>query len=112
MELLNCRACGAPLEIKENAQIALCPYCGMKQSIRKNSGDDKIKNLLERGFMLLQDGKFKKADKYFEKVLDVNPREAKAHLEKFMVENEITSTANIQNSKIKRNIGIFSVIAA
>ena len=43
MELLNCRACGAPLEIKENAQIALCPYCRMKQSIRKNSGDDKIK---------------------------------------------------------------------
>lgn len=58
--------------------------------------------------MLLQDGKFKKADKYFERVLDVNPREAKAHLGKFMVENEITSTANIPISEIKRNIGIFS----
>ena len=45
--------------------------------------------LLERAFMFLEDKDWEKAEEYCEKVLDKNPKCAKAYLGKFMAEKEI-----------------------
>ena len=90
MALFRCEACGAGLEVKAGSKIAYCPYCGMKQTLSQEAAKilktaAKIENLLKRGFMLLEEGEFKKADKYFDKVLDEEPENGRAYFGKLMV---------------------------
>ncbi|MBD5103288.1 MAG: TIR domain-containing protein [Ruminococcaceae bacterium] len=51
--------------------------------------------LLKRAFMFLEDGDWNTADSYCEKVLDINPENAKAYLGKFMIENLIRNENDI-----------------
>ena len=47
--------------------------------------------LLERAFMFLEDEEWESADEYFEKVLDLEPKNAMAYLGKLCVELEVTN---------------------
>lgn len=53
--------------------------------------------LLERAFMFAEDGDFVSADRYAEKVLDANPKEAEAYLVKLLAELRINKRENLQN---------------
>ena len=53
--------------------------------------------LLERAFMFAEDGDFASADRYAEKVLDANPKEAEAYLVKLLAELRINKRENLQN---------------
>ena len=59
---------------------------GSKCALDDNSN---IAPLLRRAFMFLEDGEFEKADQYCERVLDVEPENAKAYLVKLLVELEL-----------------------
>ena len=48
------------------------------------SVDEEIKPLLERVFLFLEDGKYKEADEYAEKVLDKDPKNTEAYIGKLM----------------------------
>ncbi|MBO5701263.1 MAG: hypothetical protein J6S71_02380 [Clostridia bacterium] len=48
------------------------------------NGNSSVAPLLERVFMFLEDGDFKSADEYCEKVLDLDPKNAQAYLGKLM----------------------------
>ena len=45
---------------------------------------DSEESLLERGFIFIKDGEFSKADEYFERVLDANPKNWRAYLGKLL----------------------------
>jgi tetratricopeptide (TPR) repeat protein len=47
--------------------------------------------LLKRAFIFLKDGDFKKADEYCEKVLDMDPENARAYVGKLLAELELTA---------------------
>ncbi len=81
MELFKCEMCGAPLEVSDSQSIVECEYCGTKQTVHKHSDSDP---LLKRAYMYLEDGEWKLANKYCEKVLDQNPENAEAYLIKLM----------------------------
>lgn len=51
--------------------------------------NEKISPLLERVFMFLEDGDWKNADEYCEKVLDIEPKNAMAYIGKLMVELKV-----------------------
>ena len=51
-----------------------------------NSGNTAVEPLLRRVFMFLEDGNWKEADDYCEKVLDQDPENAQAYLGKLMAE--------------------------
>ena len=100
MALFRCEACGAGLEVNEGSKIAYCPYCGMKQTFPKDAAKilkaaAKIENMLKRGFMLLEEGEFKKADKYFDKVLDEEPENGRAYFGKLMVRLKASDTKKL-----------------
>lgn len=89
MALFRCEACGGALEIQEGSRIAFCPYCGMKQTLPEEAAktldaQEKIANTLKRGFMLLEEGQFKKARKAFDRVLDSEPKNSRAYFGKLM----------------------------
>ena len=64
-----------------------------KQTVVKETvvsgGNTNIAPLLERAFMFLEDGDWNSADEYCEKVLDLDPKCAKAYLGKLMAELEV-----------------------
>ena len=64
-----------------------------KQTIVKETvvsgGNTNVAPLLERAFMFLEDGDWNSADEYCEKVLDLDPKCAKAYLGKLMAELKV-----------------------
>ena len=57
--------------------------------VNGNTGTD-TEPLLKRAFMFLEDGNWSEADEYCEKVLDIEPENAKAYLGKLMAEYKIS----------------------
>ncbi|MBE6911981.1 MAG: toll/interleukin-1 receptor domain-containing protein [Ruminococcaceae bacterium] len=62
-------------------------------------GNVNIAPLLERAFMFLEDGEWQSAEEYCEKVLDLDPKCAKAYLGKLMAELNIHKEDELCNCK-------------
>ena len=60
----------------------------------------KASSLLERAFIFLEDGKWKDADSYAEKVLDIEPKNAMAYLCKLCAELRVDSVEKLSDSDI------------
>ena len=90
----KCTQCGADLQIDNTRDFFFCNYCGAKMFVEKQyiehsgkvsiSGMASEESLLERGFIFIKDGEFSKADEYFERVLDANPKNWRAYLGKLL----------------------------
>ena len=66
----------------------------------KNEGSANTGALLKRGNMALEDGDWKRADEFFEQVLNQNAECAEAYLGKFLVENKCMSTDEYADKRI------------
>ena len=64
-----------------------------------NTGNAQIEPLLKRAFMFLEDGDWKSADEYCEKVLDIAPECAEAYLGKLMAELCIDKKEALKNAE-------------
>ena len=58
-----------------------------------------VESLLERAFMFLEDGNWNDADAYCDKVLDIDPKCAKAYLGKLMAEQEVRNCDDLSKCK-------------
>ena len=56
-------------------------------------------SLLERAFLFLEDGKWKEADEYCEKVLDIEPRNPEAYFGKLMAEQQVKHREHLAKAK-------------
>ncbi|MBR6696273.1 MAG: TIR domain-containing protein [Oscillospiraceae bacterium] len=65
--------------------------------VQQIQGNTDTAPLLKRAFMFLEDGDFKSAEEYCEKVLDINPECAEAYLGKLMVDFKIGRKENLKN---------------
>ena len=68
--------------------------------VKEQSGSPSVNSLLERVFMFLEDGKFKDADEYCERVLDIEPRCARAYLGKLMAELGVRTEDKLKDAKL------------
>lgn len=71
MAVFQCKMCGGALDINEGQNIAICPYCGSKQTIPKLD-NDKVNKILERANTLRLNGDYDKAIDEYQKIFDVN----------------------------------------
>ncbi len=67
------------------------------QSVQTTSGGANVNALLQRAFMLLEDGDWENADQYCEKVLDIDPQNAEAYLGKLMAEQKVHKREGLKN---------------
>ena len=67
---------------KDEAQTA------KKEAVVVDSVSHSVQALLERGYMALEDGEWSRADEFFEQVLNIDPKNWKAYLGKFLVQEE------------------------
>lgn len=71
-----------------------------KQAQAAASGSTNVAPLLKRAFMFLEDGKWKEADEYCEKVLDHDPENARAYVGKLMAELRVRRQENLTECKL------------
>lgn len=70
--------CGGDLEITEGITITECDYCGTKQTVPKTM-DENLRNLFNRANTLRIKSEFDKAEKLYEKILQVDSTQAEAY---------------------------------
>ncbi len=75
-------------EVISNAAASVAPPAGVYSNTAP---------LLERAFMFLEDGKWDDASEYCEKVLDADPKNARAYLGKLMAELRTRTENNLKN---------------
>lgn len=97
---LKCPVCSASLEIDGEKEYCTCKYCRStfaKKTIQETTSAGVVteNSLLDRAFLFLEDSKFKEADQYFEKVLDINPRCSKAYIGKLLCQLKLKSINSI-----------------
>lgn len=63
----------------------------------QNDGNATTASLLERAFIFLEDGKWQKANSYFEKVLDIAPKNAEAYLGKLLSELNVHTESELKD---------------
>ena len=114
MKQLTCEMCGSNDLLKQDG-VFVCQSCGCKYSVEEAKkllveiegtvevkgtvAVDKTKEteaLLKRAFMLLEDGEWRSAKEYFEKVLDIDPENGRAYLGQLMVDLKVTKQDDIQ----------------
>ena len=75
-------------EVISNAAAPVAPPAGVYSNTA---------SLLERAFIFLEDGKWDDANEYCEKVLDIDPKNARAYLGKLMAELRTRTENNLKN---------------
>ena len=78
MSLFKCKMCGGDLEIAEGVTVAECEYCGTKQAVPK-AMDENLQNLFNRANTLRMKGEFDKAEKLYEKIIQVDSTQSEAY---------------------------------
>ena len=78
MAIFKCKMCGGTLEINNNETVAVCEYCGTKQTLPK-SNDEVVSNLFNRANNLRLKCEFDKAEQVYEKILEIDNTEAETH---------------------------------
>ncbi len=69
----------------------------VREPVAVNSGNANEESLLKRAFMFLEDSDWDSADEYCEKVLDIDPENARAYLGKLMAECRACRLEDLQN---------------
>lgn len=100
----KCTKCGADLQVDNSQECAICQHCGTPFIIEKaiNNYHTYVSNnftganvtimngnkasFIERMFTFLQDNNWEQADQYCEKILDIDPKEYRAYLGKYLSE--------------------------
>ena len=78
MSLFKCKICGGNLEYQEGSSVALCEYCGTKQTLPKIS-DGNNSTLYERADHFRRNNDFDKAISIYEQILNADNTDAEAY---------------------------------
>ncbi len=78
MANFKCKMCGAQLEVKEGQTVAVCSFCGSKQTVA-NANDERKENLFNRANALRLNCEFDKAILSYQSILSIFPNEPEAH---------------------------------
>ena len=78
MAIFKCKMCGGALEITNNESVAVCEYCGTKQTLPKLD-DDRKAALYDRANHFRRNNEFDKAMGIYEQVLNEDNTDAEAY---------------------------------
>lgn len=78
MSIFKCKMCGGTLEITNNETVAVCEYCGTKQTLPKLD-DEKRANLYDRANHFRRSNEYDKAMGIYEQILNEDSTDAEAY---------------------------------
>lgn len=78
MVFFKCKMCGGSLKIENNESVAVCEYCGTRQTLPKLD-DEKRANLYDRANHFRRNNEFDKAEGIYEQILNEDNTDAEAY---------------------------------
>ena len=78
MSVLTCKMCGGTLEIDNISTVAICEYCGTKQTLPKLN-DERKANLYDRANHFRRNNEFDKAMGIYEQILNEDNTDAEVY---------------------------------
>ena len=78
MSIFKCKMCGGALEISNNESVAVCQYCGTKQTLPRLD-DEKKANLYDRANHFRRNNDYDKAMGIYETILNEDTTDAEAY---------------------------------
>lgn len=78
MSIFKCKMCGGTLNIQDMSTVAVCEYCGTKQTLPKLT-DEKRANLYDRANHFRRSNEFDKASAIYEQILSEDNTDAEAY---------------------------------
>jgi len=78
MAIFKCKMCGGDLEVAEGMSIAECEYCGTNQTVA-SSNDENLQGLYNRANTLRIKSEFDKAERLYEKIIQVDSTQSEAY---------------------------------
>lgn len=78
MAILRCKMCGGTLETDSTQSVAVCDYCGTKQTLPKLNDDRKV-NLYDRAGHFRRNNEFDKALAIYEQILNEDNTDAESY---------------------------------
>lgn len=109
MNEYKCEVCGGNIVLQENENCGVCDSCGRRQRIQKYSrpisfkenssiqDSDNIENYITRIEIFLSDKDWINADRYCEKVLDLDPKNGWAYAYKLMIDFKCSDFSELSN---------------
>ncbi len=90
--MLKCTTCGSGSLHKTDEGLYKCGYCVSLVTIQNNQYHDNnssVKSMLDEGIMYLCDQKFDAANIMFDRVLEIDPKNVEAYIDKSMAKDNI-----------------------
>lgn len=78
MAIFKCKMCGGALEIQDGSSVAVCSFCGTKQTIPKLDNETRT-NLYDRANHFRRNNDYDKAMLIYEQLLDADKTDAEAY---------------------------------
>ena len=78
MAIFKCKMCGGALEIQDGSSVAVCSFCGTKQTIPKLDNDTRV-NLYDRANHFRRNNDYDKAMSIYEQLLAADRTDAEAY---------------------------------
>lgn len=78
MPVLRCKMCGGTMEIDAKQSVAVCQYCGTRQTLPRLDSE-RIAGLYERAELLRRGNDFDKAAEVYEQIVSLAPNDAEAY---------------------------------
>lgn len=78
MAIFKCKMCGGALEVCEGSSVAVCSFCGTKQTLPKLDSETRI-NLYDRANHFRRNNDYDKAMSMYEQILNIDKTDAEAY---------------------------------
>ena len=78
MPVLRCKMCGGTMEIDAKQSVAVCQYCGTRQTLPRLDSE-RVAGLYERAELLRRGNDFDKAAAVYEQIVSLAPNDAEAY---------------------------------
>ena len=78
MSILKCKMCGGTMEIDAKQSVAVCQYCGTRQTLPRLDSE-RVAGLYERAELLRRGNDFDKAAAVYEQIVSLAPNDAEAY---------------------------------
>ena len=78
MPILRCKMCGGTMEIDAKQSVAVCQYCGTRQTLPRLDSE-RVAGLYERADLLRRGNDFDKAAAVYEQIVSLAPNDAEAY---------------------------------
>ncbi len=76
--IYKCKMCGGNLSIDDNSNVAICEYCGTKQTFPRVDSE-RVANIYDRANFLRRSNDFDRASGLYEQILSENKEDAEAY---------------------------------